>query len=72
VAAMNADRPFRKKLSPKKILMELKQGAGRQFDPFLILQLLTVIEQNRLLDIEPEVLIQTRQDIMNSFTQHRP
>jgi diguanylate cyclase (GGDEF)-like protein len=72
VAAMNADRPFRKKLSPREIVKELKQGAGRQFDPFLMLQLLTVIEQNRLLDIDPEFLIQTRQDIMNSFTQHRP
>jgi diguanylate cyclase (GGDEF)-like protein len=72
VAAMNADRPFRKKLSPKEIVKELKQGAGKQFDPFLMLQLLIVIEQNRLLDIEPEFLIQTRQDIMNSFIQHRP
>ena len=72
VAAMNSDRPFRKKLSPKEIIKELKQGAGRQFDPFLMLQILTVIEQNGLLDIDPEFLIQTRQDIMNSFTQHRP
>ena len=72
LAAMNADRPYRKKLSPREIIKELKQGAGRQFDPFLVFQLLTVIEQNGLIDIDPEFLIQTRQNIMNSFTQHRP
>lgn len=72
VAAMNADRPFRKKHVPKEIIKELKQGAGRQFDPFLVLQFLTVIEQNGLIDIDPGFLIQTRQDILNSFTQHRP
>ncbi|MCP4340158.1 MAG: diguanylate cyclase [Desulfobulbaceae bacterium] len=72
VAAMNADRPFRKKHLPKEIIKELKQGAGRQFDPFLVLQFLTVIEQNGLIEIDPGFLIQTRQDILNSFTQHRP
>lgn len=72
VAAMDAERPFRKKLQPIDIINELKRGAGTQFDPFLLLQLLTVIEKNGLIDIDPGFLIQTRQDIMKSFTQHRP
>lgn len=72
VAAMNAERPFRKKLQPVDIINELKRGAGTQFDPFLLLQLLTVIEKNGLIEIDPGFLIQTRQDIMKSFTQHRP
>jgi diguanylate cyclase (GGDEF)-like protein len=71
VAAMDAERPFRKKLQPMDIIIELKRGAGTQFDPFLLLQLLTVIEKNGLIEIDPGFLIQTRQDIMKSFTQHR-
>lgn len=72
VAAMNSDRPYRSKLVPKEIIIELKKGAGKQFDPFLVLQFLIVIEKNGLIDIDPGFLIQTRQDIMNSFIQHRP
>ncbi|MFW2368717.1 MAG: diguanylate cyclase [Desulforhopalus sp.] len=72
VAAMDAERPFRRKLLPQEIINELKRGAGTQFDPFLLLQILTVIEKNGLIDIDPGFLIQTRQDIMKSFTQHRP
>ena len=52
-------------------LVQMAQ-AGTQFDPFLLLQLLTVIEKNGLIEIDPGFLIQTRQDIMKSFTQHRP
>lgn len=72
LAAMNSERPYRRKLLPDEIIKELKQGAGRQFDPFLVLQVLTIIENNRLFRLDSDYLDQTRQDLLNSFPQFRP
>lgn len=69
LAAMNAERPYRRKLSPKEIIEELKKEAGKQFDPYLVLQILTVIKKNKLLQLEPDYLDQTQQDLINVFPQ---
>lgn len=63
VAAMNAERPYRRRLAPEEIIRELTNEAGRQFDPFLVAQLLTVIETNRLFNLEPALLQQARQEV---------
>ncbi|THB79285.1 MAG: diguanylate cyclase [Desulfobulbaceae bacterium] len=44
LAAMNADRPYRKRLSPEEIIEELMNGAGAQFDPALVITVLKVIK----------------------------
>jgi diguanylate cyclase (GGDEF)-like protein len=72
VAAMNADRPYRQKLTPEEIIAELTREAGKQFDPFLVAQVLTVIENNRLLDLDPQVLQQARQQLFASFPEQQP
>lgn len=56
LAAMNADRPYRKKLSPQKIVEELVEGAGKQFDPFLVGRTFEIIQANELLDIDAELI----------------
>lgn len=67
LAAMNADRPFRKKLSPDEIIAELKAGAGNQFDPFLVCKTLDIIQQNGILDIDQDLLDETKDDLNKLF-----
>jgi diguanylate cyclase (GGDEF)-like protein len=72
VAAMNADRPYRRKLTAEEIIAELNKGAGKQFDPFLVDQLLTVIKNNHLLNLDPNVLERSHKDLMDTFPQLKP
>ncbi len=68
LAAMNADRPYRKKLQPQKIIEELLEGAGKQFDPFLVGRTFEIILKNKLLDIEPKVV----QVALHNLQKHFP
>ncbi len=72
VAAMNAERPYRRKLTAEEILSELTKGAGKQFDPFLVGQVFTVIEKNRLLNLDQNILEQARLDLFNIFPHLKP
>jgi putative nucleotidyltransferase with HDIG domain len=45
--AMGSDRPYRKKLSHKKILRELKEQSGKQFDPEVVKALISVLDRER-------------------------
>ncbi|KJR99466.1 MAG: hypothetical protein VR65_15890 [Desulfobulbaceae bacterium BRH_c16a] len=72
VAAMNAERPYRRRLTHGEIVEELKKEAGQQFDPFLVCQVLTVIEKNRLFDLDPHVLQQARQELFAGFLKEQP
>ena len=45
--AMGSDRPYRKKLSKDKILNELKDQSGKQFDPEIVKALISVIDKER-------------------------
>ncbi len=56
LTAMNEDRPHRNKLEPEQIISELANGAGRQFDPLLVIQILELIKGNRLMDVPDEIL----------------
>ncbi len=69
IAAMNAERPYRRKLTAEEIILELCKGAGKQFDPFLVTQIFTVIEKNQLLNLDPAIIKQARTDLLNSFPQ---
>lgn len=44
--AMNSDRPYRKALPQDKIIQELKDGAGTQFDPGIIEIFLQILGEN--------------------------
>ena len=72
VAAMNAERPYRRKLSAEQIVIELKKGAGKQFDPFLVAHVFTVIEKNQILNPDQAVLEQARQELFNTFPHLNP
>ncbi|MEA1940465.1 MAG: HD-GYP domain-containing protein [Candidatus Caldatribacteriota bacterium] len=45
--AMNSDRPYRKKLNKDKILRELKEQSGKQFDPEIVKALISVFDRKR-------------------------
>ena len=65
MAAMNSERPHKSQLSPEKIISELETNAGKQFDPYLVLKLIDVIEKHGILDINTEKLSQARETIIN-------
>jgi len=45
--AMGSDRPYRKKLNKDKILKELKDQSGEQFDPKVVKALISVLDKER-------------------------
>jgi len=45
--AMGSDRPYRKKLSKEKILKELEDQSGKQFDPQIVKALISIINRER-------------------------
>ncbi len=45
--AMGSDRPYRKKLSKGKIMKELKEQSGKQFDPEVVKALISVLDRER-------------------------
>lgn len=45
--AMGSDRPYRKKLNKDKILKELKDQSGKQFDPKVVKALISVLDKER-------------------------
>jgi len=45
--AMGSDRPYRKKLNKDKILKELKDQSGKQFDPEVVKALMSVLDRER-------------------------
>jgi HD-GYP domain-containing protein (c-di-GMP phosphodiesterase class II) len=63
LAAMNGDRPYRRRLTPEEIVRELYHGAGKQFDPFLVLQTLMIIGKHQLLEVDPEYLAKAQRDL---------
>ena len=45
--AMGSDRPYRKKLSQDKIMKELTEQSGKQFDPEVVKALISVLDRER-------------------------
>ncbi len=65
LAAMNSNRPFRQKLKPKAIIAELKDEAGKQFDPFLVLKIFDIIQDNNLFDLDEDFMNSMRDDLID-------
>jgi len=68
-AAMEANRPHRACLSAESILLELKNEAGKQFDPFLVLKLMDIIEERGLLEVSAEKLAAIRTELNATLAQ---
>ncbi|PIE65314.1 MAG: hypothetical protein CSA26_04395 [Desulfobacterales bacterium] len=68
LAAMNSDRPHRPRLKPEKIIEELTKGAGTQFDPELVVNVLELIGNKQILDVEKDRLDKSINQIQKSFS----
>ncbi len=64
LVAMSSNRPYRPKLSPEKILHELVENAGKQFDPFLVYKLIEVIEKSNLLNVDSNYIADARNSLI--------
>ena len=67
-AAMNCNRPYRKKLTPNETLGELARNSGTQFDPYLVMKLIDVIEEKGILKVDKEELENTRKIVQKSIS----
>ena len=52
--AMNSNRVYRKKLGREKIISEITENKGTQFDPKIADVMLKLIEDNRVIADSPE------------------
>lgn len=68
-AAMKGDRPHRPKLDAQSILAELKDQAGKQFDPFLVIKFMDIIERNELLDTDTKAISEIRSELQQLHSQ---
>jgi len=68
LAAMNADRPHRKRLTPHAIIEELRKGAGTQWDPSLVLLSLDIMHEQQLIPLDEKLLAQTKLQITQQIT----
>jgi diguanylate cyclase (GGDEF)-like protein len=68
LAAMNADRPHRKRLTPLAIIDELRKGAGTQWDPSLVLLALDIVHEQQLIPLDEKLLTQTKLQITQQIT----
>ncbi len=60
MASMILKTSHGKKLPPEDILRELTQGAGKQWDPQLVLLLLDIIQEEKLIPLKTQLLDDTR------------
>jgi len=56
LAAMSEERPHRDRLNPKQIITELTEGAGKQFDPELVIKILELIKTKQMMDLPGEII----------------
>jgi len=68
VEAMSSDRPYRKALSPRSIVDELKKHAGSQFDPQIVDKVLKMIDfQNKLREVDSGIQSDLMRILMTSL-----
>ena len=72
LAAMNEDRPYRSRLEPEQVVAELVEGAGRQFDPTLVIQMLELIKTNHLMELSDEHIDSSISTITESMVHRTP
>ena len=61
ITAMLSDRPYKAKLSPEEMVMELADKAGTQFDPTLVSLFFGIIERQKLFPVPVDALEQARE-----------
>ncbi len=66
MAAMTLKTSHGKNLPPEDILNELEQGAGKQWDPQLVLLMLDIIKEEKLIPLETQLLGDTRARLLKT------
>lgn len=68
LVAMTSERAYRPMYAAEKVLSELVDNAGTQFDPLLVTNFLDVIKENSLLNIPHEVYVEAKKKLEASFS----
>ena len=67
--AMTSERPYRDLRTPEKVIKELVENSGKQFDPWLVDVFLDMIDEYGLMDVSRETIKRAKtevKEIMNS------
>ncbi len=67
LVAMLSERPFRKGLTPEKVLEEFADNAGTQFDPKLVFILFDIIKKQGLLSVPEAVLMKAKEKVQEAM-----
>lgn len=69
MAAMTGARAYRKNLSPREVIQQLYNGAGKQFDPALVLLTLSIIKEKRLFAVDPSYLDTVKENLTSKLEE---
>ncbi len=67
LVAMTSEKPYRQSLSPEQVLSELTENAGAQFDPALVLIFLDIINEDKNLCVNDDVIANAKEKVMSKI-----
>ncbi len=64
---MTSEKPYRQRLSAEQVLSELAENAGAQFDPALVLIFLDIINEDKNLCVNDDVMANAKEKVMSKI-----
>ena len=70
VTAMLSDRPYRKGLPVEKVVEELADNAGGQFDPMVVSLFFDIIMKEKILPVSDDILIKAKEKVRKNIYEN--